>query len=103
MFDRVVNALLDSVQQHLSLLFLRIWNCKSVFLILKSGSMADRGGEFNIFQGIHARFDVRNDLSKSIRPMITKFSKQVHLQDLTQMRIIKQVPVTSLRQDHVTN
>ena len=35
--------------------------------------------------------------------MITKFHKQVHLQDLTQLRLIKQLLVTSLRQDHVTN
>ena len=35
--------------------------------------------------------------------MTTKFGKQVHLQDLAQTRQIKQVLVTSLRQDHVTN
>ena len=35
--------------------------------------------------------------------MITKFDKQVHLQDLTQIRLIKQVPVTSLREDHLRN
>ena len=40
---------------------------------------------------------------KSLRPMITKFGKKVHLHDLTQMRLINQVLVTSLRQDHVTN
>ena len=59
--------------------------------------------EFSIFQGIHVRFDVSIDISISIRPMITKFGKQIHLQDLTQMRPIKQVLVMSLRQDHVTN
>ena len=32
-----------------------------------------------------------------------KFGKQVHLQDLTQIRLIKQVLVTSLRQDQVRN
>ena len=32
--------------------------------------------------------------------MTSKFGKQVHLQDLTQ---IKQVLLTSLRQDHMTN
>ena len=63
--------------------------------------MADRGVEFSFFQGIHVRIDVRVDNSISIRPMITIFGKQVHLQDLTQMRLIKQV--TSLRQDQVTN
>ena len=53
--------------------------------------MTDRGGEFNFFQGIHVRIDI----PISIRPMITKFGKQVHLQDFTQMRLIKQVLVTS--------
>ena len=35
--------------------------------------------------------------------MITKLGKKVHLQDLTQMRLIKQVLVTSLRQQQVTD
>ena len=65
--------------------------------------MVDRGGELSFFQGIHVRIGIRSDISISIRTMITKFGKQVHLQDLTQMRLIKQVLVTSLRQDHVTN
>ena len=41
--------------------------------------MADRGGEFSFFQSILVRIDI----SISIRPMTTKFGKQVHLQDLT--------------------
>ena len=65
--------------------------------------MADQGGEFSFFQDIHVRIDIRSDISISIRPMTTKFGKQVHLQDLTQMRLIKQVLMTSLHQDHVTN
>ena len=65
--------------------------------------MADRDGEFSFFQGIHIRIDIRIDISISITPMITKSGKQVHLQDLTQMKSIKQVLVTSLRQDHVAN
>ena len=65
--------------------------------------MADRGGEFNFFQGIHVRTDIRIDISISIRPMTIKFGKQVHLGKLMQMRLIKQVMVTSSRQDHVTN
>ena len=64
--------------------------------------MADYGGEFSIFQGIHVIFDIRIDISISIRPIITKFSKQVHLHDLTQIRVIKQVVVTSLSQNHAT-
>ena len=35
--------------------------------------------------------------------MITKFDKRIHLKDLTQMRLIKQVLVISLRLDHVRN
>ena len=34
--------------------------------------------------------------------MITKFGKQVHVQNLAQMKLTKQVQITSLRQDHVT-
>ena len=48
--------------------------------------MGGRGGDFNFFQGIHVRIDIRIDISISIRPAITKFDKQVHLQDLIQMR-----------------
>ena len=55
------------------------------------------------FQDIHVIIDIRTDISISIRPMTTKFGKQIHLQDLTQMRQIKIAIVTSLCQDHVTN
>ena len=41
--------------------------------------MADRGAEFSFFQGIHVRIGVRIGISISIRHMITKFGKQVHL------------------------
>ena len=61
--------------------------------------MADPGGEFRFFQGILERIDMRIDISISIRPMTTKFGEQLHLQDLTQMRLILML----LRQDHVTN
>ena len=57
--------------------------------------MADRDGEFSFFQRIHVRIGIRIDISISIRPMITRFGNQIHLQDLTQIRIIKQVLVTS--------
>ena len=65
--------------------------------------MADRGGEFNFFQGIQVRNDMRIDVSIFIGPMTTKFNKQVNLGKLTQIRLIKQVLVTSSLQDHVTN
>ena len=35
--------------------------------------------------------------------MTTKFGKQLHLEELTQVRLIKQVLVISTGQDHVTN
>ena len=57
--------------------------------------MVDQGGEFNIFQGIHVRTNIKIDISIFIRPMTTKFDKQVHLREVTQTRQIKQVLVTS--------
>ena len=45
--------------------------------------MADRGGEFSFFHGISVRIYIRIDISISIRPMIPKFGKQVHLQDVS--------------------
>ena len=62
--------------------------------------MADRDRKFSFFQ----RIDKRIDIPISIRPMIANFGKQVRLQqDLIQMRLIKQMLVTSLRLDRVTN
>ena len=61
--------------------------------------MADRRGEFSFFKGSH----VKIDLSISIKLMATKFDKQVHLQELIQIRLTKQVLVTSSSQDHLTN
>ena len=37
------------------------------------------GGEFSFFIGFHVRIDI----FISIRPMVTKLGKQVHLQNLT--------------------
>ena len=64
--------------------------------------MADRGGEFRFFQGIHVRSDITIDILISIKPIIAKFGKQLHLQDLAQMRLIKQLLVTLSHQYHVT-
>ena len=50
---------------------------------------------------IHTRTDVRVNISISAKPMPTKFGKQVHLEALNQMRLMKQLLVTPLRQDHV--
>ena len=64
--------------------------------------MTDQGDEFSFFQCIHVKVDIRIDISISIKVMTTKFGRQVHLEELTQMRL-KQVTVTSSRRDHVTN
>ena len=86
-------------------LFLRLretlYNC--LCFSSSSPNMVDRRGEFSFFQGTHVRIDKRIDIFVSRRPMITKFGNQVHLQGLTQMRLIKQVLVTSLHQHHMTN
>ena len=42
------------------------------------------------------------DIFISIRPTTIKFSNQVHLRELTQMRLVNQVMVTSSGQNHVT-
>ena len=55
--------------------------------------MVDWGGEFSFFQGIHVITDKRVDISISIWPMTTKYSKQVHLGELIQIVLIKQVLV----------
>ena len=65
--------------------------------------MKNQGAEFSIFQGTHVRFGIRINISIFSIPMITRFCKQVHLQDLIQMRLIKQIQVMSLRQGHATN
>ena len=48
--------------------------------------MTDRGGEFSFFWGIHVRNDIRIVFSISLRHITTRFGKQVHLKELTQMR-----------------
>ena len=56
-----------------------------------------------MFLGIHARTDIRIDISISIGPISIEFGKQVYLQELSQMGIIKQMLVMPSLQDHVTN
>ena len=57
--------------------------------------MADQGGDLSFFQGIHVRIDTEIDISISIRPMTARFGKQVLLEELTPIRVIKQVLMTS--------
>ena len=54
-----------------------------------SVKVGDRGGEFTFFQSIHVRTDIRIHFSISIRHITTTFDKQVHLGQLTKMRLIK--------------
>ena len=65
--------------------------------------MAYRGGELSFFHVIHVTIATRIDTSISLRLMITKFGKQVHQQELSQVGIIKQVLMKSSRHDHVAN
>ena len=58
--------------------------------------MADGDGAYSFFQDFHVRIDTIIDISIYIRPTSTKFGKNVNLLDMTQMRLIKQVLVTSL-------
>ena len=44
--------------------------------------MGERGCESSFLKGIQVKIDIRTDISISIRPMITKFGKQAHLEDL---------------------
>ena len=59
--------------------------------------MTDRGGEFSFFWGIQLTIDIRIDISIFIRSMTTKFGKEQHLEELTQMRLIKQMLVNSFK------
>ena len=64
----------------------------------KSHNMVDRGGDFSLFQSVHAKTDIR--IGSFIRSMTNIFGKQARLRELTQMRLIKQVLVMSSRHDH---
>ena len=67
----------------------------------KSFIIVDCSGEFSFFQGI--KIDIRNGIFISIQPTTTKFGKQVHLEELTHMRLTGQVLLMSSSQDHETN
>ena len=78
-------------------------NSKWVFLILKILQYGKSRQWVPLFPSHPCKNWYKNYIFISIRSVITKFGKQVHLQDLTQMRLIKQMLVTSLWQDYVTN
>ena len=70
---------------------------------LNSFKIVDGGGEFSFFQSIYVRTDIITDSSISVRPMTTKFGKQIHLGKLTETIPIKQVLVKSSRKDNANN
>ena len=47
--------------------------------------------------------DVRIHIHVSVNPITTTFGKEVHLEDMTQIRLMMQVLVASSRQYHLTN
>ena len=76
--------------------------CLNSFDFYKSLNMVDPCGMFSFVLSIHARIYIRIEISISIRPITTKFGMHVHLEvsHLTQMRLIKQMPVTLSCQGH---
>ena len=57
-------------------------------------NMVDWGSEFSFFRSIHVRIDMKIGVAISIGLMTTKFDEQVHLKNLIQMTLIRQVLVT---------
>ena len=57
--------------------------------------MVNWGGDFSFYQAIDIRIDTRIDIritiSISTISMTTKFRKRVHLEELTQTRLIKEM------------
>ena len=83
-----------------------IWNIGIVNQYMwfwKSLNLVNQSCAFSFFWDIHVRINERIYISISIRPMTTKFGKQLHLEELTQVRLMKQVLVMSPGQNHVTN
>ena len=63
----------------------------------KSVNMASKGYEFSFCGGNHAKIDmIKIDMSICISRMTTKFGEEVPLEELTQIKLIKQMLVTSL-------
>ena len=73
------------------------------FWIWKSLNMANRGREICFIQVIHVRIDIRIYIFISIRPMITKVCKQIHLEEFAKIKLTKKGLVMPSRKDHVTN
>ena len=74
------------------------------FWFWKSLSMAKRDSKVSFFRGNHVKIGIRIDISISIRSLTPNVAiRYVHLEELTQRRLIKKVLVTPSRQYHVTN
>ena len=56
--------------------------------------MVDPASEISFFRSNHARINIGIDMSISMRPMTTKFGRQVHLEELTHIRLVKQMLMT---------
>ena len=84
-------------------LCLELRNCKSVFLILNISHYGGSRQWVQLFPMHLCKNWYKNWYLYSIRPMATKFGKQVDLEELTQMNLFKQLLVTSSTQDHLTN
>ena len=59
--------------------------------------MAYLCGEYRLLQGIHVRFDTRIESPYSVRPKSTKFGKQLHVQDLTEMIYINKHYISNIK------
>ena len=59
------------------------------------------GASLTFSKSIYVRTDIRIDISISMKHITTKFDKQVYLEVLPQIRLIKQV-VVKFRQVHLS-
>ena len=56
-------------------------------MILKIPEYGSRGDEFSFLRDIQIKTDVRVDSFTTVRPMTAKFGMQVHIEDLTHLRL----------------
>ena len=66
-------------------------------------NMVDWGSEFSFFRSIHVRIDMKIGVAISIGLMTTKSDEQVHLKNLIQMTLIRQVLVKPSSQDQMAS
>ena len=79
-------------------------NCKSVFLILKIPNVADEAAIYAFWDGNHVRIDIKIDNLHFYKTNDHQmWHQQVHLEELTQIRPIKQLLLMPSYQNYVTN